>query len=113
MPGFLFHVGAIMTCAHPPGLATIPAPSQARVLVNGTPVAVLPDVFLVTGCAFTGSPTPPCTTVRWVNVSARVTVMGMPVLLQSQPAGAGNGTCVGPPPPVPNVITMQQRVIGT
>jgi hypothetical protein len=114
MPGFLFHAGAIVTCAHPPGPATIPAPSQARVLVSGLPVAVLPDAFVVTGCALTGTAVPPCTTIRWVNVSARVKVMGMPVLLQAPPAGSGNAICVGPPvpPPVPIVITMQQRVAG-
>lgn len=115
MPGFLFHVGAVMTCAHPPGPATIPVPSQARVLVGGLPVAVLPDVFLVTGCALTPTSVPPCTTVKWANISARVKVMGMPVLLQAPPSGTGNGVCVGPPapPPVPNVVTMQQRVIGS
>jgi hypothetical protein len=114
MPGFLFHAAAIMTCAHPPGQATIPAPSQARVLVSGLPVAVLPDVIMVAGCALTPSGTPPCATVRWTNVAARVTVMGMPVLLQAPPGGTGNGICLGSPTPVPPVVmTMQQRVIGS
>ncbi len=113
MPGYLFHVGAIMTCVHPPGTATIPVPTQPRVLVSGMPVAVAADRFVVAGCALTPAGTP-CTTITWAHYSARVKVLGQPVLLQAPPAGAGNGICVGPPlpAPVPNVITMQTRVFG-
>jgi hypothetical protein len=114
MPGFLFHVGAIMNCAHPPGLATIPAPTQARVFVSGQPVAVKPDRFVVQFCQLTGTPTPPCTSVQWSGFATKVTVQGQPVLLQPTPSGTGNGICIGPPapPPFPTVVAMQQRVTG-
>jgi hypothetical protein len=114
MPGFLFHVGALMNCAHPPGLATIPAPTQARVRAGGLAVAVAADLFQVAGCALTGTQTPPCVSVKWANLATRVRVQGQPVLLQTRATGAGDGLCIGPPapPPVPNVVAMQQRVKG-
>src|SRR5262245_19474019 len=115
MPGFLFHVGATMTCPHPPlGQATIPAPTQARVFVSGFAVAVSTDAFFVAGCGLTGTAVPPCTSVKWANLASRVTIQGRPVLLQSKAAGTGDGICVGPPapPPLPNVVVMQQRVTG-
>lgn len=114
MPGYLFHLGAVMTCSHPPGVAAIPAPKQPRVKIMGMPVAIAGDQILVTGCANTasGGTIPPCTAVTWANMSARVKVMAQPVLLQFPVSGAGNGVCVGAPPPPPIVNSMQPRVQG-
>ncbi|MEV3993807.1 hypothetical protein AB0J57_33495 [Streptomyces sp. NPDC049837] len=113
MTGLLLHFGATMTCAHPPGLANLPAPSQQRVLVSAQPVATTADTFLVTGCALSGTGTPPCASIRWTKAAARVFVHGVPVLLQPTPPpspGAGLGM---PSPPAPPIVQAAQiRVWG-
>lgn len=95
MPGLMLHTGATMQCTHA-APATI-APAQTRVLVSGQPVATVPAQIAVAGCPFqipigTGTKPQPCVLVKWLNVSARVTIMGQPVLLQASP-GPGAGIC--------------------
>ncbi|MEV7529592.1 hypothetical protein [Streptomyces hydrogenans] len=116
MPGLLLHHGALMMCAHPPGLVTIPAPVQQRVLVGPHPVATAADTFLVAGCGFPAATlgAPPCTSVVWLHTSARVLVNGLPALLQpSPPVGVAPAVGVGTPPPNPPMVqVMQLRVRG-
>lgn len=115
MPGLLLHYGAMMMCAHPPGLVTVPAPVQQRVLVGPQPVLTSADMFLVAGCGFPAvTPgAPPCTSVTWLQTSTRVLVNGLPVLLQPTPTGVAPAIGVGTPPPnPPMVLAMQFRVQG-
>ncbi|AQS66305.1 hypothetical protein [Streptomyces pactum] len=117
MSGLLLHHGALMTCAHPPGLVTIPAPVQRRVLVGPHPVATSADTFHVAGCGFPAATlgAPPCTSVTWLHTSTRVFVGGLPALLQpSPPVGVAPAICVGTPPPNPPMVQATQlRVRGT
>ncbi|SBT95372.1 hypothetical protein GA0115233_113210 [Streptomyces sp. DI166] len=116
MPGLLLHYGALMMCAHPPGLVTIPAPVQQRVLVSGQPVATSADMFLVAGCSFPAATlgAPPCTSITWLHTSTRVFVGGLPALLQpSPPVSVAPAIGVGTPPPNPPMVqAMQLRVRG-
>lgn len=116
MPGLLLHHGALMMCAHPPGLVTSSAPVQHRVLVGPHPVATTADTFAVAGCGFPAMTlgAPPCTGVAWLYTSARVFVGGLPVLLQpTPPVGPAPAVGVGTPPPNPPLVqAMQLRVRG-
>ena len=115
MPGLMLHTGAGMQCTHA-APATI-APAQTRVLVMGQPVAVLSAQITVAGCPFqipigTGTKPQPCVLVKWTMVSARVKVMGQPVLLQAAP-GPGAGICQSAeqiPQGPPVVTVLQTRV---
>lgn len=115
MPGLLLHATAAMMCTHA-GTANI-IPTQPRVLVSGQPVAVLGDQIMVAGCPFqipvgAGTKPQPCVTVKWIMVSARVTIMGKPVLLQPAP-GSGPGICQSIeqiPQGPPTVTALQMRV---
>jgi len=116
MPGFLLHLNAGMTCQHGTGQAKI-APTQARVLVSGQPVATLPPgppTIGVLGCLFTlpnGKPQP-CATVRWSMPSARLLIMGLPALLAPAP-GPAPGICQSAeqiPQGAAQIVAMQARV---
>jgi hypothetical protein len=103
MPGFLLHVGAVLSCAHGGIVSAIPVPP--RVLVSGAPVLTAISQLTVAGCTFT----PQDAKVLWANAASRVLVNGQPALLQAPPSGPGNGTCLlSSTPPV--VTTMQVRV---
>ncbi len=114
MPGFILHVNMGMQCSHAAVASTTPV--QTRVLVSGQPVAVTTNVIKVTLCPFqvpagTGTKPQPCVTVKWANVSARVKVMGFPVLTQLAP-GPGGGVCqsieqIPQGPPVASAFQMR------
>lgn len=110
MPGFLFHVGAIAMCPHAAPIQTIS--SNARVLVNGLPVATLADQYLVTVCPLNVSGVPsPCLRVQWLTPAVRVLVNGIPPILN-----ASVGLCLNPaqvPQGPPVVVTTQPRVVAT
>jgi hypothetical protein len=111
MPGPLLHVGATAICPHAGQVQIVP--SNARVLVSGMPVAVLPDTTLVAGCVFTlpGPKPSPCVRVQWLVPAARVLVMGQPALLQTS-----TGLCLSPeqaPQGPPTVLAAQPRVVAT
>ncbi|MGW0522262.1 hypothetical protein [Crossiella sp. NPDC003009] len=112
MPGFLFHAGAVMTCSHISGQAKVVSPGQARVRVNGQPVAVATAQILVTGCPGAPGTVPPCSAVKWTGLAGRVRASGSPVLLQPTVSGPGAGVCFGPLPPAPIVTSVQPRVRG-
>ncbi len=113
MPGFVLSAGAVVTCSHGGQVTVMPA--QTRALAAGTPILTLADQLTVAGCPGV-SPSPPCSLVKWANVSGRVTASGQPVLVQAvPPAGPvpGGGAVVGSPPPVPLVAAIQLRVVAT
>lgn len=89
------------------GLASIAAPSQQRVTVSGAFVAVASDQIAIAGCKLPA----PHVKVEWPNLSTRVTVFGLRVMLQPLPTGPGAGSCVPAPAP-PDIKLMQSRVTG-
>ena len=74
-------------CSHA-GPAT-PLTPFPRVLVSGQPVVTIASPYGVTGCALTGTPTPPCVTGQWLVGAVRVLAGGVPVALMT-----GSSTCV-------------------
>jgi hypothetical protein len=116
MPGFLLHVNTMMTCTHAAPATVQPVPTRVR--VNQLPVATVANLITVTGCPFqipfgVGTKPQPCVTVKWVNISGRVKVMGQPVLLQAGP-GPGGGICqsveqIPQGPPIVNSMLMRVK----
>lgn len=105
MPGPIVHLGATITCTHAgPATPTAPFP---RVLVGGQPVVTLSTPYMVTGCALTGTPTPPCVTAQWLVGAARVLAGGVPVAIQ-----AGTSTCVPTGTPMLPLV-VQPRVLAS
>jgi len=79
-------------------------PTQLRVRIGGSPVAVASDLHAVAGCSLTGSPTPPCVTLTWTVPAMRVRAGGQPVLMQTSiPVATGPGL----------VLSGQTRVLAT
>jgi hypothetical protein len=112
MPGFLLTADATVTCSH--GGQVEFAPAQTRALAGGAPIATLADQLVVAGCpGIPASPGVVCTTVEWIGVASRVTASGLPVLVQSLPQGPGDGTVIGPPPPLPLVAEVQPQAVAT
>jgi hypothetical protein len=105
MPGPVLHLGATVTCSHAgPAQPLAPLP---RVLVSGQPVVTLASPYAVTGCALTGTPTPPCVTGQWVAGAVRVLAGGVPLALLS-----GQSVCV--PTGTPMLpLAAQPRVVAT
>jgi hypothetical protein len=86
MPGFVLHVGAVVTCGHG-GQATPMAP-MPRVKVSGQPVATIVPLYAVASCPFAT----PCVTAQWTVGSVRVKTMGQPLAIQTGVAAtAPNG----------------------
>jgi hypothetical protein len=113
VPGFLLHVGAVVTCPHQ-GPATTP-PTQPRVLVLGQPVATTANLYAVAGCIFTlPGPVPsPCVRVQWTAPAARVLVNGLPALVANP--GPAPGLCLSAlqVPQGPALVSViQTRVTG-
>jgi uncharacterized Zn-binding protein involved in type VI secretion len=111
MPGFLYHVGASAMCPHGGQITVIS--SNARVLVNGMPVATLADMGTVAGCVFTvpGPKPQPCVTARWLVPATRVLINGTPALIQTS-----TGICQSVeqiPQGPPTITVTQTRVIAT
>ena len=107
MPGFLVHVGAVVTCVHA-GQAQPTAPNP-RVLVSTMPTVVMTTPYAVVGCTFpamTSGAQPPCATAQWMTGAVRITSNGQPLLLLDSQA-----TCV--PTGTPLLIAgTQTRVTG-
>ncbi len=73
--------GTVITCPHSVP-ATITA-SGAKLLIDGTPAALMGDKGMVSGCPFTlpnGKPQP-CVTAELTKAATSVTSGGTPVLL--------------------------------
>jgi len=105
MPAPVLHLGATVLCSHA-GPAT-PAAPFPRVLVSGQPVVTLSSPYVVTGCALTGTPTPPCATGQWLTGATRVLAGGVPLATM-----VGSSTCI--PTGTPLLPTVaQMRVLAT
>jgi len=107
MPGFLLHVGAVVTCSHA-GQAqpTVPNP---RVVVSGQPTVTLPSPYMIAGCTFPPPPVAngPCVSGQFTVGSVRITSNGQPLLLLTS-----QGICA--PTGTPLIISVTQtRVTGT
>jgi uncharacterized Zn-binding protein involved in type VI secretion len=107
MPGFIVTMGSTVLCAHA-GQAT-PVPSNARVLIDGQPVILQPDPWMVAGCAFPPPPAGngPCVTASFVTGSVRTKINGVPVVLQDSQA-----VCTPTGTPL-TIVATQTRVRGT
>ena len=105
MPVPALHLGAVVTCTHA-GPAT-PAAPFPRVLLSGQPVVTLSSPYVITGCALTGTPNPPCVTGQWLAGAARVLAGGVPVATMG-----GASTCI--PTGTPMLpVSAQPRVLVT
>ncbi len=79
-----------VNCGHA-GVGTH-VPTQMRVKISGSPVALASDQHVVGGCALSTTTTPPCLTLMWSVPAMRVKVSGQPVLVQtSLPMATGPG----------------------
>jgi hypothetical protein len=76
-------------------------------MVSAQPVVTLTAPYVVTGCALTGTPTPPCVTAQWLVGAVRVLAGGVPLALQS-----GASTCVPTGTPMLPLV-VQPRVMAT
>lgn len=105
MPGFLLHVGAVVTCSH--GGQAQPTVPNPRVTVMGQPTVTLAAPYVVAGCAFVPpAGNGPCVTAQWVTAATRITSNGQPLLLlDSQAICAPTGTPL-------LILTTQLRVTG-
>lgn len=76
-------------------------------LLSGQPIVTIAAPYVVTGCALTGTPTPPCVTGQWLVGAVRVLAGGVPVALMT-----GTSTCI--PTALPMLpLSAQPRVIVT
>ncbi len=105
MPAPALHVGAVVTCSHA-GPAQ-PLTPFARVLLSGQPLVTTASPYAVTGCALTGTPTPPCVTGQWLSGAVRVFAGGVPVATMP-----GASTCVPTGTPM-LALSAQPRVVVT
>ena len=105
MSGPALHLGAVVTCSHAgPAQPLAPFP---RVLLSGQPIVTIASPYAVTGCALSGTTTPPCVTGQWLVGAVRVLAGGAPVALMT-----GTSTCV--PTGTPMLpMSAQPRVIAT
>ena len=99
------HLGAVVTCSHA-GPAT-PVSPFPRLLLSGQPAVTIASPYAVTGCALSGTGTPPCVTGQWLSGAIRVLAGGAPLATI-----AGASTCI--PTGTPMLpISAQPRVLAT
>ena len=95
----------MVTCTHA-GPAT-PLSPFPRVLLSGQPLVTIASPYAVTGCALTGTGTPPCVTGQWLTGAVRVLAGGVPVATM-----VGTSTCI--PTGTPMLpLSAQLRVLAT
>jgi hypothetical protein len=105
VPGPALHLGAVVLCSHA-GPATPVAPFP-RVLLSGQPAVTLASPYVITGCALTGTPNPPCVTGQWIVGAVRVLAGGVPLATLT-----GSSVCV--PTGTPMLpVSAQPRVLVT
>jgi hypothetical protein len=100
---------ASIMCPH--GGQAIAIPQNPNVLIMGSPVLVMTDVFMIAGCAFVVPPgvPAPCVNIQWTTPAVNVTVNNTPVLLASSV-----GLCIGGSGSLPAiVIPGQTQVLGS
>ncbi len=105
MPVPALHLGAVVTCSHAgPAQPLSPFP---RVPLSGQPLVTIASPYAITGCALTGTPTPPCVMGQWLGGAVRVLAGGVPVATM-----AGASTCI--PTGTPMLpLNAQPRVLVT
>lgn len=108
MPGFLLHVGALITCPHL-GAVTSP-PTNTRVFLSGSLALTATDIVTVAGCPFTVPPSKPqpCLTVKLVP-STKVLINGQPAVILSPAMMCLSAEQIPQGPP--NSSTTQTRVV--
>ena len=105
MPAPALHLGATVLCSHA-GPAT-PITPFPRVLLSGQPAVTIASPYAITGCALTGTPTPPCVTGQWISGAVRVLAGGVPVATM-----VGASTCIPTGTPMLPIVP-QPRVLAT
>lgn len=105
MPAPALHLGAVVLCTHA-GPATPTAPFL-RVLLSGQPAVAIGGPYVITGCALTGTPAPPCVTGQWLSGAVRVLAGGLPLATM-----IGTSTCIPTGTPM-LAVSAQPRVLVT
>lgn len=104
MPSPLLDAAAAVICAH--GGRANPAAPNARVRVNGAPIATAPGPWAIAGCALPPQEGGPCLIGRFTTAATRVTSGGQPVLL-------ADSLAVAAPTGAPLIVaSAQNRVRG-
>ena len=104
MAGLLLDTAAAVMCAH--GGSAHPAAPNARVRVNGAPIATSSGPWVIAGCALPPQEGGPCLIAQFTTAATRVTSDGQPVLLSDSLA-------VVTPTAAPLIVTgAQNRVRG-
>jgi hypothetical protein len=111
MPGFLLHLGAIVTCFHGGAVQPVIA-NPPRVRVNGVQQALtIAEMHTVAGCIFTvGIKPQPCILVR-VEPAVRVKINGQPAAILTPAAICQSAEQA--PQGIPNSAPCQKRVVVT
>jgi hypothetical protein len=83
MPGFLVHLGAMVTCSH--GGQAIPTVPNPTVVVSGQPTVTIAPPYTVAGCALPPPPVAngPCVEAQWLMGTTRVLSNGQPLVVTS------------------------------
>lgn len=110
MPDFLIRIQDTIQCPHAAPMTIVP--QNAKVLVEGLPLATSSDTFTIAGCPFTvptGVPQP-CVTATFLP-AIKVLVDNKPAVLKSAVAlcEAAGKIPQGPP----SVVVTQLKVMGT
>lgn len=79
MAGLLLDTAAAVMCAH--GGSAHPVTPNARVRVNGAPIATSSGTWVVAGCALPAQQGGPCLIAQFTTAATRITASGQPVLL--------------------------------
>jgi hypothetical protein len=98
VPGFPLTIGTALACFHQAPATVAPKPSPVTIL--GQFVATPLNQIGVIGCPFPpGGPPSPCLTIKWSQLSVKVTVQTQPLLLMPPPntgPAPGVGIAAGP-----------------
>src|SRR6516162_4347055 len=80
MPGFIVHLGALITCSH--AGPALPMTTNPRVTVSGQPIVTAMCPYTVIGCTQAAALLPPCVSAKWTIGATRLLSNGFPVVLQ-------------------------------
>ena len=104
MAGLLLDTAAAVMCAH--GGSAHPVTPNARVRVNGAPIATSSGTWVVAGCALPPQQGGPCLIAQFTTAATRITASGQPVLL-------ADSLAVAAPTGAPLIVaSAQNRVRG-
>lgn len=107
--GYLLTTASTLMCPH--GGMIVPVPSDQRVLIDGVPIVLDTDFFVIAGCPFVIGAVPhPCLFVQWIVTAMQVSVSGgTPLTTDSI------GFCLGPDRAVQGpvvIVATQMKVSG-